>query len=71
MKREWLINYRAKKGLTHQQVADLIGISRQYFGMIENGERSPSVNTAKKIGALLEFKWTIFFDNHQDANTTS
>lgn len=62
-KRNWLIEIRNSKGLTHQQVADEVNISRQYYGMIENGERLPSVDKAKKIGELLGFDWTIFFEN--------
>lgn len=63
MKRTWLEQLRKRKGLTHQQVADRIKISRQFYGFIENGERDPSVATAKKLGNLFEFDWTIFFDN--------
>ena len=63
MKRTWLVNLRKKHRLTHQQTADKISISRQYYGMIENGERDPSVSIAKKLGALLGFDWTIFFEN--------
>lgn len=63
MKREWLEKIRKEKNLTHQDVANQVKISRQYYGMIENGERDPSVSTAKKIGSLLNFDWTIFFES--------
>jgi len=65
-----LVNARSKKNLTHEQVASLTdkGITRQYYGMIENGERRPSVEVAKSIGNVLEVDWTIFFEvkcNHR------
>jgi len=53
---------RAKKGLSHKAIAEKISISRQYYGMIENGVRSPSIRVAKKLGRVLEVSWTIFFD---------
>lgn len=37
--REYLIEAREKAGLTQQDVANRIGISRQYYQMIETGER--------------------------------
>ncbi|MDO6448989.1 helix-turn-helix transcriptional regulator [Oceanobacillus profundus] len=59
-----LTKKRTLLGYTHQEVADSLGlgITRQYYGMIEKGERRPSVNVAKRIGELLGIKWTIFFD---------
>ncbi|MFA1820596.1 helix-turn-helix transcriptional regulator [Virgibacillus oceani] len=68
--RETLINARKEKHLTHEQVASLTdkGITRQYYGMIENGERTPSVDVAKLISEVLEVDWTIFFElnsNHK------
>lgn len=61
MDREWLRNYRVNKDMTHEDVALRTKISRQYYGMIESGVRDPSVATAKQIGAVLDFEWTIFF----------
>ena len=59
-----LVNARNDKKLTHEQVASLTekGITRQYYGMIENGERRPSVDVAKSIGKVLDIDWTIFFE---------
>jgi len=61
--RTWLVEARKKKNFTHQNVADLVGIKRQYYGMIENGERTPSVGIAKKIAGILDVEWTLFFEN--------
>lgn len=60
-----LIKARNKKGrLSHEDVASLseIGITRQYYGMIENGDRRPSVKVAKAISRVLDIEWTIFFE---------
>jgi transcriptional regulator with XRE-family HTH domain len=64
--RTWLEKARKQKKLTHQNVADLAGVKRQYYGMIENGERTPSVSTAKKIAKTLDVEWTLFFDDKRN-----
>lgn len=69
-----LIDARKTKDLTHEQVADLVSnylpdgkrISRQYYGMIENNYRTPSVEVAKAIAKVLEISWTIFFENESN-----
>lgn len=63
MKRVWLLNIRNAKEMTHEQVAELAGIKRQYYGMIENGVSNPSVEVAKSIAIALEFEWPIFFED--------
>lgn len=63
MEQEVLVAYRMQKNLTHEQVAEQSGITRQYYGMIENGDRDPSVEVAKKIAAVLGFSWILFFEN--------
>lgn len=42
--REYLKRMREEKGLSMQDVADKIGISRQYYQMIENGERQKKMD---------------------------
>lgn len=37
--RQYLVDLRMKHGLSQQDVANRLGISRQYYQMIENGER--------------------------------
>lgn len=59
-----LLERRNALGYSHQEVADLSGanISRQFYGMVENGERRPSPEVAMKLAKLLGIKWTIFFE---------
>lgn len=49
--REYLIEAREKAGLTQQDVANRIGISRQYYQMVETGERQKRMDLSL-AGAL-------------------
>lgn len=59
--RDWLIKRRKLKGLTQEQVARKVGISRSYYSEIETGEKTPSGKTAKRISDVLEFNMVLFF----------
>lgn len=39
MKRDYLIQMRAQRGESQQDVANALGITRQYYGYIEDGSR--------------------------------
>lgn len=64
--RVFLTAARKTKNFTHENIAEKVGISRQYYGMIESDERTPSVQIAKKIGEVLEIDWTLFFENKRN-----
>ncbi|AFL99474.1 putative transcriptional regulator [Desulfitobacterium dehalogenans ATCC 51507] len=64
MTRYWLAKIRLEAEKTHEEVAEVVGIKRQYYSMIENGERNPSVKVAQKIAEVLGFKWTLFFEDN-------
>lgn len=59
--RVWLIQLRENNGLTQQQVAEEIGVTRQTISALEKGTSNPSVSLAKNLAKLLQFKWTEFF----------
>ncbi|MPN18115.1 hypothetical protein SDC9_165473 [bioreactor metagenome] len=59
---DWLKKIRSSAGYTQEVVAKSTGIARAAYGNIELGVRRPSVETAKKIAAVLGFEWTRFFD---------
>lgn len=49
---------RKKKGLTQEELGEILGISRVYMGYIEQGRESPSLKIlmkiAKKLGVKVE-----------------
>lgn len=49
--------------MTQQKLAYECGISRTMITEIENGNATPSVETAKSIAKVLGFDWTRFFEN--------
>lgn len=61
---EWLVKARGKR--TQQSVADAVGMSQSGYASIETGARRPSVDTAKRIAAVLGFQWTRFFEEEKE-----
>lgn len=59
---QWLRDLRTEAGMTQDEVAAKACISRGSYANIENGERRPSVEVAKRIAAVLGFEWTRFFE---------
>ena len=59
---DWMAQTRIKKNLSQQALSEKVGVSREYISMIENGERTPSVDVAKKIAQELGVSWVIFFN---------
>lgn len=58
--RIWLKEFRETANKTQVVVADEAEISRSYYTNIENGNKTPSVNTAKSIAKVLHFQWELF-----------
>jgi len=65
--RKWLIELR--KGYTQTQIAEAVGITQQMYSAVELGVRRPSVDVAKKIAAVMGFKWTRFFEDEGEELT--
>lgn len=61
--REWLIFARRRKNLSQGEVANLADISRAFYAQLESGARSPSPLVAKRVAQVLDFKWTIFYED--------
>ena len=56
--------YRTNKGLSMKDLSMSSGISERYLYFIENGDRMPSIKTAKKIADALHGNIEqIFFGN--------
>ena len=64
--RESLKEKRTMKGYTQSDMAKFLDCTEQYYNLIENDRRRPSVERAKKIGKILGIDWTTFYDNKED-----
>ena len=67
--RKWLKDIRLAKGLSQLDVAKKVHITFQYYSYIENGERRPSPQVAKRIAIALGFPDTwyrLLEDNDQE-----
>ncbi|MDO8226138.1 helix-turn-helix transcriptional regulator [Bacillus cabrialesii] len=58
----WLRKKREDANLTQEQLAIKVGIARSTYGAIETGERNVRPHVAKKIASILDFDWTLFFE---------
>lgn len=65
--RDWLIALREQKKYTQKEVAERIYVSQPSYCNIESGARRPSVDTAKRIAAMLDFDWTRFYADENGA----
>ena len=45
---------RVEKGLSQQDLADIVGATRQTVGLIESGKYNPSLNLCIKIARTLD-----------------
>lgn len=54
---------RESKGMSQEVLANAVGISRQAIGAFEAGIHKPSVDTAKKLGKILDITWSDFFED--------
>ena len=52
---------RKSTGMTQEDVAYKIGISRAYMGYIEQGRYSPSLEVLEKIARVLKIKMSDLF----------
>lgn len=52
---------RKEKNLTQQQLADISGLHKNYIGMIERGERNPSLLNIDILARSLDVQITDLF----------
>lgn len=52
MKKKTLQDLRKEKGLTQEQSAKILGITKEYVSMLENGDRNPSDSLKEKMAKL-------------------
>jgi len=47
---------RQSKGITQEELAGMLSMHRTYIGLIERGERNPTIRTLYKIAKALKIK---------------
>ena len=58
----WLEEIRTANGMSQKEVAEAAEISQPTYCNIEKGKRGISVDTARRIAAVLGFDWTRFYE---------
>lgn len=63
--RQWLKNIRETKGISQQNVAEKVGITRQYYQLIEAGERQQKMDITliAKLSQVLGVSMNQIIDN--------
>ena len=56
-----ITNARALKGFSQQELADMIGVSKQMISKYERGESIPTSSNLLKLGKSLKVKIDYFF----------
>ena len=52
---------RQERGLTQEELVDEVGINRNYVGMIERGESSPTVTMIERLSKALRIDPMVLF----------
>lgn len=63
---EIIRKHREGRGLSQEEFSDLCGISRAYFGRIERGEHSITVEKCQKIASALNIRLADLFEDLQE-----
>ena len=62
-----LIELRKNKGLTQQQLADMLNITQQAYGHYESGKRLPDIKTLIKIADFYNISLDILTGRYKKA----
>ena len=55
--------YRHEIGLTQEELAEKVGVSRVYIGYVEQGRNTPSLEILEKIAKSLKVSLRDIFDD--------
>jgi len=61
---------RLKKELTHQQMADMLGVTRQAYSNYENGKREPDFATLEKLANFFKVSTDYLLGRPSDPSVT-
>jgi len=61
-----MVEKRKEKKMTQGELGQIVGCSQRAIAGYELGERKPSVQMAQRIGRVLEFPWTSFFEDGEE-----
>ncbi|ODA41077.1 helix-turn-helix domain-containing protein [Desulfosporosinus sp. BG] len=64
-----LSTLRTSKGLTHQEMADMLGITRQAYSNYEAGKREPDHDTLRRLAEFFMIS-TDYLLGHDNVKTT-
>ena len=57
-----MLEYRRRKGISQQELADRVGCRRETIGKLENGKYNPSLKLALDVAAVLDASvYDLFF----------
>lgn len=54
---------RKARGYTQADMADILKCSENFYNLVENGHKKPSVEKAKVIGGTLGFDWKWIYED--------
>ncbi len=57
---------RKEHKLTQSELGQICGVAQRTVAAYESGERRPSPEVAKRIGAELGFNWTEFYEDDKE-----
>ena len=55
-------NYRTKKGLSQEKLAELAGCHPTYIGQLERGEKNATLESVEKIASAMDISLSELFD---------
>ena len=63
---------RQRKGLSQEEMAEMLSLSKNYISLLENGIKFPSADTLSKLSSVLDTECSVFFvDSASDAKNIS
>ncbi|MFP4467204.1 MAG: helix-turn-helix domain-containing protein [Candidatus Goldiibacteriota bacterium] len=62
---------RQTTGITQEQLSESVELSQNFISQLENGKKSPSIESLVKIANVLDVPVSVFFEVIQDSASTA